>query len=147
MATASPAKKPRRKKNACDTLWPLSGAKQSVLDVIAKSKQPIGAYAILERLRKILPKAAPPTVYRALTSLEEQGLIHRIEKLNAYVACHHPHAHHQQRAGFLICSKCGSTQELSEPLSADSTLAAAKKAGFEVERQIMEIIGTCADCR
>ena len=79
--------------------------RQHVFSLIWSGHQPIGAYAILEALKTDYPRAAPPTVYRALDFLIEIGLIHRIESMNAFVGCTHPDKRHTGQ--FLICESCG----------------------------------------
>lgn len=130
----------------------LTALRRQVLGLVLEAGQPIGAYALLDRLRAARPGAAPPTVYRALDFLLEQGLVHRIERLNAFVpcvdasaagACHaHDHAHQ-----FLICGRCGATSELCDPAVAQAIGAAAAGLGFAAGRVTVEVEGTCARCR
>jgi Fur family transcriptional regulator, zinc uptake regulator len=91
----------------------LTPLRRQVLALVLEAEQPMGAYALLERLRESRGPAAPPTVYRALEFLLENGLVHRIERLNAYTACVGPG--HQHAHQFLICRRCGTaavTQEV-----------------------------------
>lgn len=121
----------------------LTASRQTVLDMIRHSKKPIGAYAILEKLKKTQPNAAPPTVYRALEYLVKNHLAHRIEKLNAYVACDHAHDHAAQ---FLVCTGCGATHEIDATDLRKTTDKIAKKLGFTVEQTIVEMLGHCRKC-
>jgi Fur family zinc uptake transcriptional regulator len=90
-------------------------------------------------------RAAPPTVYRALDFLLENGLVHRIASLNAFVGCSHPeHAHQGQ---FLICRGCHAAIELEQPLISQAIVNAASGVGFAVEGQTVEVVGLCAGCR
>jgi Fur family zinc uptake transcriptional regulator len=115
-----------------------------VLELVWDSHRPIGAYAILERLKADGRSAAPPTVYRALEFLMKAGLVHRIESLNAYVGCAHPGERHASQ--FLICKTCGTSLELDE-LAVGSALAQAANArGFKVEARVVELSGLCASC-
>jgi Fur family zinc uptake transcriptional regulator len=125
------------------TLTPL---RRQVLDLVLQAEAPVGAYALLDRLKASRPGAMPPTVYRALDFLLEQGLIHKLERLNAYVGCtdaghdhHHPHQ-------FLICRRCGTTTEIADHAVAHAIEAAARAAGFAVARATVEIEGECARC-
>jgi Fe2+ or Zn2+ uptake regulation protein len=87
---------------------------------------------------------APPTVYRALDFLLEQGLVHKLESLHAYVGCAHPdHPHASQ---FLICGDCGEVAEVENPSVAKSLKAAGKAVGFRTKRPVVELLGTCAQC-
>ncbi|MFH5923662.1 Fur family transcriptional regulator [Roseomonas xinghualingensis] len=126
----------------------LTPLRRRVLEMVLEADQPVGAYALLDRLRAERPGAAPPTVYRALDFLMAQGLIHRIERLNAFIPCTgtahgHDHDHPHQ---FLICRNCGRTEELSDDSVAAAVAAAARAAGFSPARATVEVEGTCGDC-
>ena len=116
----------------------------AVLDLVVAAGRPIGAYELLDQLRDQQGKAAPPTVYRALDFLIEQGLVHRLESLNAYVGCADPaHVHAWQ---FLICDDCGRAVEMEDHRIRNAIAKGAAERGFVIGRQTVEIIGTCADC-
>lgn len=126
----------------------LTPLRRRVLEMVMEAGQPVGAYALLDRLRAERPGAAPPTVYRALDFLMAQGLIHRIERLNAFLPCMevaqgHEHDHPHQ---FLICRNCGRTAELSDDSVAQAVAAAARAAGFSPLRATVEVEGTCGAC-
>jgi Fur family zinc uptake transcriptional regulator len=133
----------------------LTPLRRDVLRLVLESEAPIGAYALLDQLKASRAKAAPPTVYRALDFLLEQGLIHRLERLNAFMGCnealegdgaHHDHAHDHPHQ-FLICRGCGATREISDHGVAEAISAAAAKAGFSAARATVEIEGFCGNCR
>ncbi|WP_439552717.1 transcriptional repressor [Falsiroseomonas sp.] len=129
----------------------LTELRRQVLRLVLDSVQPIGAYALLDRLRGERRGAAPPTVYRALDFLIEQGLIHKIERLNAFVGCAeepgHGHTHaHPHPHQFLICGRCGSTAEVCDEAVAGAVAAAAGRLGFQVHRTTVEVEGICAQC-
>lgn len=122
----------------------LTPLRRQVLDLVIEAGRPVGAYELLDRLRGRQGRAAPPTVYRALDFLIEQGLVHRIESLNAFVGCAEPdHAHAWQ---FLICNACGRAVELEDRRIGKAIARGAADHGFQVGRQTVEITGTCADC-
>jgi Fur family zinc uptake transcriptional regulator len=123
----------------------LTELRREVLQLVWGGHKPVGAYGILEALRRTHPGAAPPTVYRALEFLGEHGLIHRIESLNAYVGCPRPGRPHVSQ--FLICGECSATAELDEPAIARALLRRAAELGFAVERQTIEVRGRCPACR
>lgn len=123
----------------------LTELRRRVLELVLDRHAPIGAYDILERLAAERGRVAPPTVYRALEFLVSQGLVHRVDSRNAFVGC--MHADGQHRACFLLCSECGSVAELSDPGLEEALAALARRAGFEVTRQMVEIEGRCARCR
>jgi Fur family zinc uptake transcriptional regulator len=118
-----------------------------VFDVLAQAGRPISAYEVLDRLRPA-GISAPPTVYRALNRLIEEGRAHRLESLNAFVSCAHGDrdAPHPRRAAFAICDRCGRVEELSgdEAVAALHHWAAARP--FRIRRAVIEMTGCCADC-
>jgi Fur family zinc uptake transcriptional regulator len=129
----------------------LTALRRQVLRLVLEAEQPVGAYALLDRLRGERRGAAPPTVYRALDFLLEQGLIHKVERLNAFVGCAeepgHGHTHaHPHPHQFLICGRCGATAELCDLAVASAVAAAAARAGFAPQRTTVEVEGTCARC-
>ena len=89
--------------------------------------------------------SAPPTIYRALDFLIENGLIHRIERMNAFIGCSHPGEAH--RGFFLICGECGNAEELHSDGLADSITSSASRRGFAARDMTLEVTGTCGDCR
>jgi len=122
----------------------LTELRRRVLELIWRSHDPIGAYAILDALREEGRAAAPPTVYRALDFLSEHGLIHRIESRNAYVGCADPeHGHTSQ---FLICGRCGAASELHDGRISDVIGDCTHEMGFRVQHLIVEAIGLCPSC-
>jgi Fur family zinc uptake transcriptional regulator len=123
----------------------LTEIRRRVLELVWRSHQPVGAYAILERLARERRSVAPPTVYRALDFLMAHGLVHRIASLNAYIGCAHPDRHHIGQ--FLVCSACGSTAELDDARIDRAIRSGAEAAGFAVERPVIELAGRCPNCR
>ncbi len=119
--------------------------RRRVLALVWGGHQPIGAYAILEALKADYPRAAPPTVYRALEFLIGIGLIHRIESMNAFVGCTRPNERHSGQ--FLICGGCGSAAELDDSGIDDAVRRGAGALGFLAQRQMIEVTGLCPDCR
>lgn len=122
----------------------LTKLRRQVLELIWKSHAPIKAYEILEELHHENPKAAPPTVYRALEFLQEAGLVHRIESLNAFVGCGDPSQPHLGQ--FLICQDCGAVAEINEPNITRALTREANLLGFTTQEQIVEIKGRCPQC-
>ncbi|EXJ15227.1 Fur family transcriptional regulator [Imhoffiella purpurea] len=122
----------------------LTPQRRRVLAILCASARPLGAYEILEAMRDGSRSLAPPTVYRALDFLLEQGLVHKLESLHAFVGCRHPdHPHSGQ---FLICRSCGLVTELEDRGICESLLSAASATGFVPERRVVEVLGTCARC-
>lgn len=123
----------------------LTEVRRRVLELVWSSHQPVGAYAVLEALACEGFCAAPPTVYRALDFLLAHGLVHRIERLNAFVGCSHPGTPHAGQ--FLLCSGCGAAAELDDAAVVTALTDAAARLGFTAERQTVEIEGRCPACR
>lgn len=122
----------------------LTPLRRQVLELVLAAEQPIGAYALLERLKTARGPAAPPTIYRALDFLLEQGLVHKLERLNAFTGCvaaGHAHAHQ-----FLICTRCGQATELQDDEVEQALQRAARQVGFRAARMTVEIEGICAAC-
>lgn len=122
----------------------LTEQRRVVLQLLCMSDRPLSAYELLDRMRGTVKNPAPPTVYRALDFLLEQGLVHKLESLHAYVGCTHPdHPHASQ---FLICDDCGEVAEVEDPSVAESLKAAGNAIGFRARRPVVEVRGTCAQC-
>ena len=123
----------------------LTAIRRSVLAALLASHKPLGAYEIIDRLAPAGPRPAPITAYRALEFLRENGLVHRIESRNAFVACVHTHA-----AGdlvvFLICERCGTVGEASSSEVASTVKSAANAVGFTPKSPVIEVSGICTHC-
>ncbi|MFQ6549631.1 transcriptional repressor [Aestuariibius sp. 2305UL40-4] len=115
-----------------------------VLGVLRHHLGPMSAYDVLDRLRETTPKLAPPTIYRALAALTERGRVHRLESLNAFIACRCDHRH--DAAVLSICDGCGVVQESVAPELVADLSAITGQSGFAVKRHVIEVHGTCADC-
>lgn len=122
----------------------LTSLRRRVLEMVAQSDTPVKAYELLDQLKREHAGAAPPTVYRALEFLMEQGFVHRIESLNAYLSC--PHPAHRHPSQFLICDTCGVTMELEDAETEQRLFAQARAQGFKPSRQVIEVRGLCARC-
>ncbi len=122
----------------------LTPQRRLVLEILSAAHQPMGAYEILHQLGLRRPGAKPPTVYRALAFLQEQGLVHRLESLNAFVSCVHPdHPHVGQ---FLICRSCGQVLELEHEGVERALAQAVAGIGFSPDSRIIEVTGRCVRC-
>ncbi len=123
----------------------LTDLRRQVLGLILDSEAPTGAYDLLDRLRATRHRAAPPTVYRALEFLLENGLIHKLESMSSYVGCV-SHGDTDHAAQFLICRTCGHVTELDDHELAHALADAAKRLGFTVGKATIEAEGRCASC-
>ena len=119
--------------------------RRRVLELVWQGHRPVRAYDVLARLGREHRGAAPPTVYRALDFLLENGFVHRIESLNAYVGCAAPAERHVGQ--FLICTGCRSAAELDDSAIGAAIAQRAKEIGFSVTRATVEIAGLCPNCR
>jgi Fur family transcriptional regulator, zinc uptake regulator len=128
----------------------LTPIRRKVLGALLASHKPLGAYEIIDRLAPKGPRGgtrpAPITAYRALEFLRENGLVHRIESRNAFIACVHNHD-----AGalvvFLICERCGAVGEASSTEVTSTLTSAARAVGFTPKSPVIEISGICTHCR
>ena len=123
----------------------LTALRRRVLELVWQSHRPRGAYDMLEDLGENGRPAAPLTVYRALDFLVGQGLVHRIESLNAYVGCAGPEAAHSGQ--FLVCDGCGVALELDDQRVTQAIRECAAGHGFRVVRPTVEIHGLCPACQ
>lgn len=122
----------------------LTEPRRQVLRIIASSAEPLGAYEILDKLGQVIKNPKPPTVYRAIEFWQEHGFIHRIESLNAYVACEAGHQH--QGSQFMICDDCGTVIETHLCELPQSLKDNTVKNTFRPSRWNLEIHGVCAKC-
>ena len=130
----------------------LTPIRARVLGLIAGHGKPVKAYDLLDHLRADREAdedgagaAAPPTVYRALDFLLANGFIHKLESVNAFVACHHPSTA-QHSVPFLICNRCHSAVELEDMQIVAALDARARALGFVPQAQTLEVHGLCARC-
>ena len=124
----------------------LTDIRRQVLALVLRSGEPIGAYSLLDRLKAEKANATPATVYRALDFLQAHGLIHKVERLNAFIGCADVGEHHHHAVQFLICRACGSVAEMEDVGIAEAVGSAAAGCGFRPARATVEVEGTCAAC-
>ena len=125
-----------------------TAVRRRVLEILAEAHAALGAYDVLARLSAEGLGSQPPVAYRALSFLVEQGFAHRIERLNAFVACAHPGENFGAGHSpvFMICRACGAVAESEADL--DGTLGAqAAQSGFWIEQTVVEAQGLCPDCQ
>ncbi|MBE1299577.1 MAG: transcriptional repressor [Alteromonadaceae bacterium] len=118
--------------------------RESVYALLLKHEGAIGAYDLLDELKRTEDSAKPATVYRALDFLLEHGLIHKVESDNTFVACQHFDCSHPVQ--FLICDDCGSVQEIQSSGVKESLEEQANNLGFKVRKQTIEAHGQCGKC-
>ncbi|WP_368425030.1 Fur family transcriptional regulator [Tistlia sp.] len=123
----------------------LTALRRQVLELVWSRHAPQGAYDLLEELGRERGRVAPPTVYRALDFLQAQGLIHRIESLNAFIGCPVPEARHSGQ--FFICRSCRTAAELDAGTIDKAIDREAQRLGFAIEQRTVELLGLCQGCR
>lgn len=122
----------------------LTPIRHQVLELIWDSHKAVKAYDLLDRIRPQQNAAKPATIYRALDFLIEQGLIHRVESLNAFVGCNC--SWHKHELLLLICNDCQEVEERSAPEVMQALSREIKQANFNVHSKAIEILGRCAKC-
>lgn len=136
-----------RAEEACDErgrrLTPL---RRRVLQTLAESHSPLGAYDIVERLKKTREPAPAMSVYRALDFLLAEGLAHRIESKNAFLACTHGHET-DDIVLFMLCERCGTVAEVTSTAVGRDLAQAARGVGFSAKARVLEVSGVCTSCR
>lgn len=123
----------------------LTPVRQRVIELLLSAHRARGAYEILDVLRAEGLGSQPPVAYRALDFLVRHGFAHKIERLNAFIACCHPGQTHAP--AFLICRKCDAVVEAKASPTEGELGAAAKAAGFQIEQAVVEIAGLCPHCQ
>lgn len=124
----------------------LTPIRRKVLELLlTQDGRSLKAYELLEAMRTIHPGSAPPTVYRALDFLVEAGLIHRLDAVNAWIACH-------DAAGaphdlLVVCTHCGAVAEISDPVMTSRLAERVAQTGFKPTSHETEIRALCAQCQ
>lgn len=121
----------------------LTHLRKQVLDIFVNAKKPLSAYQALNELKKLRDNPQPTTIYRVIDYLSEQGLLHRIENMNQFIACSHP----SQHTGVIFtCIICKNATEYQDESVAAFVLKFSKKHGVFCETQFFELKGICNHC-
>ncbi len=123
----------------------LTTIRKSVLELVCTSHKAIGAYELLDLFREQAPKAKPVTIYRALDFLMEAGLVHKIESLNAFIAC--LQAETQHKSVILICDHCENAYEIDATSVYKSLYTLSETVQFTPQYLTLELHGLCASCQ
>lgn len=123
----------------------LTPVRRRTLEILLERHGAMGAYDVLDRLAADGFGHQPPVAYRALDFLVDNGLAHRIRRLNAFTACAHPGEEHH--AAFLICRACTLVAEIAADPLREALETSAEASGFSVERMNIEALGLCPNCR
>ncbi|ACI91271.1 transcriptional regulator, Fur family [Afipia carboxidovorans OM5] len=120
--------------------------RRQVLQALLASHKPLGAYEIIDELARLMPRPAPITIYRALEFLMDNGLVHRIESRNAFLACVHNHEASPVVA-LLICERCGAVGEIPAAPIVKGVAEVVEGTGFSPKLSVVEITGLCGHCQ
>lgn len=123
----------------------LTKNQQAVFDALKTSDTAKTAYELLDDLRD-QGLRAPPQIYRALEKLGELGLVHRLESMNAFVACGQHDCSGHQSVAFAICDDCGKVEEISGKEIEQELSAISQKTGFHLSKSVLELHGHCGTC-
>jgi Fur family zinc uptake transcriptional regulator len=118
--------------------------RRKVLEILLQDHRALGAYTILDKLREDGFGSQPPIAYRALDFLVANGLAHKIERLNAFIAC--AHTNHSHTPAFMICRLCDAVAEAQSSTARGALRDAARATGFRIERTVVEAEGICPSC-
>ena len=121
----------------------LTPVRRRTLEILLESHAALGAYDVLDRLATEGLGDKPPVAYRALAFLVDHGLAHRIERLNAFVACAHAGSDHAP--AFMICRSCRAVAEAQD--RPDRLQRPAVASGFKIEQTVIEAEGLCPACQ
>lgn len=123
----------------------LTSARRTVLELLWQSRSPLGAYQLQDQMSKLSGKSiAPPTVYRAIEFLVEQGLAHRIHSLNAFIGCPFPNSVHSNV--FMICEQCNNVAEVADAKINQLITDRSETLNFTLRSQTIELFGICPKC-
>ena len=122
----------------------LTAVRRKTLEILVQEHRALGAYEILEKLREEGFGSQPPVAYRAIEFLVKNGFVHKVEKLNAFVACNKPRKPHAPT--FMICRSCQLVVETVSSEVSSMLSKSANKLGFRLEKSVVEVEGTCSSC-
>jgi Fe2+ or Zn2+ uptake regulation protein len=102
----------------------------------------VTADELLDSVADRLPNVSLPTIYATLELLEELGMVRRVQRAGTTLFDPRIDPHHH-----LVCTVCGSMEDLDSDLDTGSLERAAVKRGFAHERIEAVVHGRCAACR
>lgn len=123
----------------------LTALRRRILEQVLQTDGVIKAYDLIHHLSSADRSIKPPTVYRSLAFLLEQGFIHRIESLNGFVACNHPGEAHETL--LMLCDACGHIHEMHLEHISHALDCIAEEQGFAISAKVVELHGLCSDCQ
>lgn len=117
-----------------------------VYDFLEDAGKPPSAYEILDAFRDEGLRA-PLQVYRALSKLIDSGAVHRIESLNAFVACRHHGCGGDEVSIFMLCERCDNVTEADDTVTAAALASLCAARSFSGAHKMIEITGICEACQ
>ncbi len=119
--------------------------RRKVLELLLQHERSLKAYELLDEIRAIYPNATPPTVYRALDFLLEEGLVHRVETLNSFMAC-------GDAAGaphnlLVVCTRCGNVAEIHDDIVRNRLADRIRTTGYRLAGEEIEVKALCVECQ
>ena len=125
----------------------MTALRRDVAAIFADADQPLGAYAIIQKLAEAQKRSvAPPTVYRTLDFLVENGFVVKIESRQAFVKCDHCDHDHDGHGVLFSCARCGRAQEVDSDGIEREVAALAARLAISIDRKVLEIEGVCGSC-
>ncbi|MEN9455180.1 MAG: hypothetical protein RL210_699 [Pseudomonadota bacterium] len=123
----------------------LTTIRKQVLELLLRHEGGVKAYQLLDEMKAVHEQSTPPTVYRALEFLQDAGLVHRLDSLNAYVACHIEQPQHQHGL-LLVCPLCHAVSEIDDPEVCHLLADRIRLAGHQLQGDCLEIKAVCGEC-
>ncbi len=119
--------------------------REQVLDSLIEAEQPLTAYQLMDKVAERHKRTMQPaSVYRSLDALISLGIVAKIESLNVFTVCQHPHTPHQHV--FLVCDHCGHIDEIADSGISNKLTQNAATKGFKASHQVLELHGDCRTC-
>jgi len=118
--------------------------RRKVLELLLRHERSLKAYELLDEIRAVQPNATPPTVYRALDFLLEEGLVHRVDTLNTFIAC--GDAGGAPHNLLVVCTGCGTVAEIHDDIVRNRLADRIKHAGFRLAGDEIEVKALCQEC-
>ncbi len=122
----------------------LTPIRKKVLEIVASNHKPARAYDLLAKLKEGGFSDKPPTVYRALDFLIEHKMVHKLNTINAYVACFNNET--EEVSCFLICEKCQDIEEFQDEGIIKAIANISKSKNIDVRNINLEISFKCDQC-
>ena len=128
----------------------LTTKRKQVLSGLLHADRAMSAYELVTYCKEAYGESPPPmSVYRILTFLQDEHLVHKLDLANKYIACAHITCDHEHGVPqFLICGDCQRVEEITVGKSTITNLKRkVEEAGFHLASPQLEINCLCNDCK